>query len=139
MCLGGQEVGVKAVLRFIKNALDSGSLSVVHGLRLTVSRREHAQVSVTRDLSQPSHAERASNSPPWAGGRSLSTSGRSFRVTRHAVCRVKELMAAAEAGRWLEVEDLYVRPEAVVSIGLLESDAPRWKGSASRQHWGHDE
>ena len=62
-----------------------------------------------------------------------------FEGRDEAARRVIELLTAAEAGGWLDVGDRHIRPGAVVSIDVIESDLPAWGGSASRQRWAQDD
>lgn len=53
--------------------------------------------------------------------------------------RAAELIQTAEAGKWLEVGDRFIRPAAIASIDLHEGRAPAWKGAESRQRWAGEE
>lgn len=59
----------------------------------------------------------------------------SFDEPAAAHARAKELIEAAEAGRWLTLDDRYIRPSALISIDVREGRGPTWRGGETRARW----
>ena len=62
-----------------------------------------------------------------------------FRTAAEASARaqevVREIAAAEGASTWPFFAERYLRPDAIVSVDLLEEHADKWMGSAARARW----
>jgi len=50
---------------------------------------------------------------------------------------VRQISAAQGDGNWPFFGERYLRPDAIISVDLLEESADQWLGSAARTRWAN--